>query len=81
MRYRADCRRRLSVGGGEDNVGGLDDGGDLLALVKAELAGGRDGDRGDQALAVDASSTLAIAAPSLTLLTVPASWLRALSLM
>src|SRR5580692_4873559 len=33
---------------GEDDVGGLDDGGDLAAFGQAELLDGFDGDRGDQ---------------------------------
>src|SRR3954463_11699807 len=45
--------RGRSVGGGEDDVGGLDDCRDLLALLEAEFAGCLHGDGGDQTLAVD----------------------------
>jgi hypothetical protein len=48
-RYRVAA----SVGHGEDHVRRLDDRGHRLALLEAELAGRFDGDRGDDALAVD----------------------------
>src|SRR3954471_21266720 len=48
---RSACGR--SVGGGEDDVGGLDDCRHVRALLEAEFAGCLHGDGGDQALAVD----------------------------
>src|SRR4051812_13798992 len=46
-------RRGGLVGGGEDDVGGLDDCRHVRALLEAEFAGCLHGDGGDQALAVD----------------------------